>query len=138
MGAGHGRRAVLAMAAAVALLGSGQGAPAAPQAVLPEERMVRLDPMELPGKDRFSHVRLEAALMIRESKKLPEEVDFVRKMKPRIVGRLLDSFSADRITSTSLSAAEVQELKERIFGIVQAACGQPYVEEVVIISLILT
>lgn len=100
--------------------------------------LVHLNPIPLPGKDKLSYVLLEVQLRIRNGKHRLEEVHKVIDLRPRIVGRIIETFQVERITSLSLTAAEMQDIKERIKDAANFACGQPYVVEVLIVSLLVT
>lgn len=120
--------------------GGGPPKPPKPLSVTEESALglVHIEPLALPGKDKLSYVRLEAQLKIRPGKKQLEDVNKVLDLKPRIVGRIIDAFQTDRITSLSLSAADMQDIKDRIKEAANAACGQPLVIEVLIMSLLVT
>lgn len=120
--------------------GSGPAKPPKPLSVTEESALglVHIDPLPLPGKDKLSYVRLEAQLKIRPGKNQLADVNKVLDLKPRIVGRIIDAFQTDRITSLSLSAADMQDIKDRIKEAANAACGQPLVVDVLIMSLLVT
>ncbi|MDE1149138.1 MAG: hypothetical protein PW843_21440 [Azospirillaceae bacterium] len=99
-------------------------------------RKIKMSPMLLPGRDRYSYVRLQVMLVVRMSKKLNEEVDTVTNLKPRINGELTESFSVDRLTNTNLGIDDIKALKGRIMDVANEACGGPYVDEVLIMSLL--
>ena len=127
---------------ALASEGGGGGPPKPPKPLSVTEEsalgLVHIDPLTLPGKDKLAYVRLEAQLKIRQSKKQLEEVNRVLDLKPRIIGRIIDAFQTDRITSLSLTAADMQDIKDRIKDAANAACGQPLVVDVLIMSLIVS
>ncbi|ACJ00400.1 hypothetical protein [Rhodospirillum centenum] len=101
-------------------------------------RNIRLTPFSLPGKDRFSYVQLVAELVVREGDEAAVEVQQVQNLRPRIIGRLTEALSAERFMSRSVSAAEVLHLKERLRDLVNDAIGAPMVEDVLIVSLVLS
>lgn len=103
-----------------------------------ESRNIRLTPFALPGKDRFSYVQLVAELVVREGKDVAVEVQQVQDLRPRIIGKLTEALSVERFMSRTVSAAEVLELKERLRELVNEAIGTPLVEDVLIISLVLS
>ncbi|MBB6252623.1 hypothetical protein [Nitrospirillum iridis] len=99
-------------------------------------RKIKMNPMLLPGKDRFSYVRLQVMLVVRMSKHLNEEVDTVTNLKPRINGELTEALTVDHVSRRSLSTADVQALKGRIMEVANEAVGKPLVDEVLIVSLL--
>ncbi|MFC7332385.1 flagellar basal body-associated FliL family protein [Rhodocista pekingensis] len=101
-------------------------------------RNIRLTPFSLPGKDRFSYVQLVAELVVREGDEAAVEVQQVQNLRPRIIGRLTEALSSERFMSRSVSAAEVLHLKERLRELVNDAIGTPMVEDVLIVSLVLS
>jgi hypothetical protein len=92
--------------------------------------------MLLPGKDRFSYVRLQVMLVVRMSKHLNEDVDLVTNLKPRINGELTEALTVDHVARNTLNTADVQALKGRIMEVANEAVGKPLVDEVLIVSLL--
>lgn len=108
--------------------GGGKGPPSA----------IRLTPLNLPGKDRLSYVRLQVELIVRPGEALAEEVEKVNQLKPRVMGALVEKLSQERFEDNSVSAEQVKWLKERVRSICNEALGEPLIAEVLIISLIVT
>ncbi|MEA1649532.1 hypothetical protein UAJ10_10960 [Nitrospirillum sp. BR 11164] len=130
--------ALLALAAATVLpqaarAGEGGGQKSEDPEVL---RKIKMNPMLLPGKDRFSYVRLQVMLVVRMSKHLNEDVDLVTNLKPRINGELTEALTVDHLTHNRLNTADVQALKGRIMEVANEAVGKPLVDEVLIVSLL--
>ncbi|MEA1677470.1 hypothetical protein [Nitrospirillum sp. BR 11163] len=99
-------------------------------------RKIKMSPMLLPGKDRFSYVRLQVMLVVRMSKHLNEDVDLVTNLKPRINGELTEALTVDHLTHNRLNTADVQALKGRIMEVANEAVGKRLVDEVLIVSLL--
>jgi len=136
---GWNRRAALTrMAGGLILAGTLLPGPALAEENTESTRRVPLKAMSLPGKDRYSYVRLEAVLIVRSDAKLPTDVETVRNMKPRIVGAIMENLSADRLMKSDVTATEVQQLKKRLLDVVNTALGQPLIGDVLIVQLIVT
>ncbi|WP_044562547.1 hypothetical protein [Azospirillum sp. B4] len=99
-------------------------------------RKIKMSPMLLPGRDRFSYVRLQVMLVVRMSKHLNEEVDTVTNLRPRINGELTEALTVDHLARNTLTTADVQALKGRIMEVANEAVGKPMVDEVLIVSLL--
>ncbi len=131
------RRAILAGAVGLCALALA-GPAAAAGANKGPARHFRLPPMTIQGKDRFSYVRLEAELVVRETDKLASEMERVNLLRPRIVGQLIENLSAERFEDTLVTTEQVKWLKGRIRELSNAAIGEPLIEDVLIISLLVT
>lgn len=101
-------------------------------------RLVKLTPMTLPGRTAMGVVRIEAELVVRETKTLVEDVAEVNALRPRIIGRLTQVLAEERPISRGSSAQQVQDLKHRMTDIANDAIGRPLVEDVLIGSLIVS
>ncbi|MEE3626109.1 hypothetical protein UCD39_19340 [Nitrospirillum sp. BR 11752] len=99
-------------------------------------RKIKMSPMLLPGRDRFSYVRLQVMLVVRMSKHLNEDVDLVTNLKPRINGELTEALTVDHVARNRLNTADIQALKGRIMQVANEAVGKPLVDEVLIVSLL--
>lgn len=101
-------------------------------------RSLRLPPMTIQGKDRFSYVRLEAELVVRETEALLKDMETVTLLRPRIIGSLIENLSAERFESHIVTTDQVKWLKSRIRELSNTAIGEPLIEDVLIISLLVT
>lgn len=101
-------------------------------------RSLRLPPLTISGKDRFSYVRLEAELVVRETEALLKDMELVTLLRPRIIGSLVENLSAERFESHIVTTEQVKWLKGRIRELSNAAIGEPLIEDVLIISLLVT
>ncbi|MDZ5646675.1 hypothetical protein [Nitrospirillum sp. BR 11828] len=99
-------------------------------------RKIKMSPMLLPGRDRFSYVRLQVMLVVRMSKHLNEDVDLVTNLKPRINGELTEALTVDHVARNRLNTTDIQALKGRIMQVANEAVGKPLVDEVLIVSLL--
>ncbi|HYE50372.1 MAG TPA: flagellar basal body-associated FliL family protein [Azospirillaceae bacterium] len=133
------RRRLLALPAALAALALLPAPARAAGEGTPEEmRRIPLQPFMLPGKDRFSYVRLEVVLFLRLTEEIQRDAELVNLMRPRIVGTITETLTNEHFTEIHLKSREVAALKERIREIANAALGAPLVEEVLILSLLVT
>lgn len=98
----------------------------------------KLPTLTLPGRDRLSYVRLEVALVVHEGDELAADLELITALRNRIIGRLNEQLSQERFQTTELKSTQVQALKLRIKEIVNTALEKPVVEDVLIVSLLLT
>lgn len=101
-------------------------------------RSMRLPPMTIQGKDRFSYVRLEAELVVRDGKTLLQDLEKVNLLRPRIIGSLVENLSSERFESHIVTTDQVKWLKSRIRELANTAIGEPLIEDVLVISLLVT
>lgn len=135
-----GRRGVLSGLGGALLLLPLLPAPAAAAQELTglAARLVRLAPMTLPSPGDYGFVRLQADLLLREGGTLARDLETVNTMRPRIVGRLTEALSQERPIARGASAADIARLKERMILISNDAIGAPLVEDVMIVSLLVS
>lgn len=118
---------------APAALASGKGAP---------PRNFRLPPLTIQGRDRFSYVRLVAELVVRDGPTAVQDVERVNQLRPRIIGHLVENLSIEESGSGSggniVSTEEAKRLKAVIRDLANTAIGEPLIEDVLIISLLVT
>ncbi|HYC05860.1 MAG TPA: hypothetical protein VED40_21385 [Azospirillaceae bacterium] len=136
---GFARRRLLAGLAALVLTPLAGAAPAraAGGETNPEiARRIALQPFLLPGRDRFSYMKLEVVLVLKLTETVLEEAALVNQLKPRIVGTITEALTAEHFTEINLTSKDVKWLKDRIRDLANAACNANLVEEVMIVSLL--
>lgn len=102
----------------------------------PKNLYVPLPPLLLPGREKFTFVRLELSLVMRRSEKIVEEVALVNAYKPRIIGVLTQDLPEDTTLSRGTSPSQFSALKAKVRGIANEIIGQPVIEDVLILSFL--
>jgi len=101
-------------------------------------RNIRILPMDLPAGPGYARVRLVCDLVVRDGRDVLADVALVEAMRPRIIGRLVEGLAQRVDVDKGSGAPELRILKARILEIANTAIGRPLIEDVLIISLLVT
>lgn len=132
----HGLSALLLLAPLCLTPTSVLAADAGGPADDPKNLYVPLPPLLLPGREKFTFVRLELSLVMRRSEKIVEEVALVNAYKPRIIGVLTQDLPEDTSLSRGTSPSQFTALKAKVRGIANEIIGQPMIADVLIVSFL--
>lgn len=102
----------------------------------PKLRFIKLPVVMLPRRDPFGYVRLQMDLVIRVTPQIAVESQTVKAYQPRITGLMTELLPQDNLVGFNASPAQVEGLKRRVVQIANGAVGQPFVEEALIVGLL--
>lgn len=137
-GAVFDRRALLRLGAG-ALAAAALPSPAlAAEANLddPKLRFVNVPPLLLPGRERYTFIRIAMQLVVRRTEQLPVESALVNTYMPRIVGLLTEQLPTDDSLTRTAGPDQLKEVKRHVRDLANTIIGQPLVEDVLIVSFL--
>ncbi|WP_445376303.1 hypothetical protein [Niveispirillum fermenti] len=102
----------------------------------PKLRFIELPPLMLPGRERYSFIRLTMRLVVRRSPKLPAELALATAYRPRIIGLLTEQLPEDANLTRNATPDDLVAVKQHVRTLANDIIGQPVIEDVLIMSFL--